>query len=137
GPNGGPTAVLTLNGPGGSYGTGLALADFLRANHIATVVERDAYCYSACAFAFLGGAAYSPQQTIGTYIDRVVEPGGIPGFHAPCKDEAAFLADMELRGVMEAQGGTRDNLSIMVRELVKWNVDPEVIFFMVGKGPDE
>lgn len=137
GPNGGPTAVLTLNGPGGSYGTGLALADFLRANHIATVVERDAYCYSACAFAFLGGAAYSPQQTIGTYIDRVVEPGGILGFHAPYKDEAAFLADMELRGVMEAQGGTRDNLSIMVRELVKWNVDPEVIFFMVGKGPDE
>ncbi|MDF2984099.1 MAG: hypothetical protein K0Q69_3871 [Devosia sp.] len=62
GPDGGATAVLTLNGPGGSYYEGLALADFLRANHIATVVERGSSCYSACAFAFLGGSAWSSQE---------------------------------------------------------------------------
>src|SRR5690606_30214794 len=55
---GGATAVLTMNGPGGDYYEGLALADFLRANHIATVVERGMKCYSACAFAFMGGSGY-------------------------------------------------------------------------------
>lgn len=38
---------------------------------------------------------------------------------------------------MAAQGQTRDSLAIMVKELVKWNVDPEVIFKMVGMGPDQ
>ena len=52
GPEGASTAVLTMNGPGGNYAEGLALADFLRENHIATVVERGMSCYSACAFAF-------------------------------------------------------------------------------------
>jgi hypothetical protein len=38
---------------------------------------------------------------------------------------------------MAAQGQTRDALALMVKELVKWNVDPEVLFKMVGMGPDE
>ncbi len=137
GPDGGATAVLTLNGPGGSYGEGLALADFLRANHIATVVERGAQCYSACAFAFLGGSAYSSQEGMGTYIDRMVEPGSVVGFHAPYSDENSFLEALQERGAMETQGETRDSLALMVKELVKWNVDPEVLFYMVGMGPDE
>jgi hypothetical protein len=137
GPDGMPTAVLTMNGNGGSYSEGLAMADFLRANHIATVVERGAVCYSACAFAFLGGSAYSSQDGVGAYIDRVVEPGSTVGFHAPYKNEDAFRAALEERGAMAAQGDTRDALSLMVKELVKWNVDPEVIFKMVGMGPDQ
>ncbi|MBN9310128.1 hypothetical protein [Devosia sp.] len=137
GPDGMPTAVLTMNGPGGSYVEGLALADFLREHHIATVVERGAYCYSACAFAFLGGSAWSSQEGMGTYIDRMVEPGSTVGFHAPYADEDSFRAAVEERGGMAAQGQTRDALSLMVKELVKWNVDPEVIFRMVGMGPDE
>ena len=137
GPDGGSTAVLTLSGPGGGYGVGLALADFLRANHIATVVERGAQCYSACAFAFLGGSGYSSQEGVGTYIDRMVEPGSVVGFHAPYADEASFLQALTDRGAMEAQGETRDSLALMVKELVKWNVDPEVLFYMVGMGPDE
>ena len=137
GPEGMPTAVLTMNGPGGSYYEGLKLADFLRANHIATVVERGMYCYSACAFAFLGGSAFSSQAGIGTYIDRMVEPGSSVGFHAPYADEQSFLAALEARGAMQAQGQTRDSLALMVKELVKWNVDPEVMFYMVGMGPDD
>jgi hypothetical protein len=137
GPNGGSTAVLTMNGPGGSYSEGLALADFLRANHIATVAERGAECYSACAFAFLGGSGYSTQDGVGTYVDRMVEPGSIVGFHAPYRNEANFRQAMEERGAMAAQGETRDSLSLMVRELVKWNVDPEVLYRMVGMGPNE
>lgn len=137
GPEGGATAVLTLNGPGGSYFEGLALADFLREHHIATVVERGMSCYSACAFAFLGGSGYSPQQGVGTYIDRMVEPGSIVGFHSPYADEESFTNALKERGAMAAQGDTRDALALMVKELVKWNVDPEVLFYMVGKGPDE
>src|SRR6218665_1877038 len=98
GPEGGSTAVVTLNGPGGSYGTGLDLADFFRANHITTVVERGAKCYSACAFAFLGGSGYSSDERTGTYIDRQIEPGAIVGFHAPYRDEASFLEALEQRG---------------------------------------
>lgn len=137
GPDGGATAVLTLNGPGGSYYEGLALADFLRANHIATVVERGSTCYSACAFAFLGGSGWSSQDGVGTYVDRMVEPGSIVGFHAPYADEASFTDALKERGAMAMQGQTRDSLALMVKELVKWNVDPEVIFRMVGMGPDE
>lgn len=137
GPEGGATALLTLNGPGGSYYEGLAIADYLRANHIATVVERGATCYSACAFAFLGGSGYSPQEGIGTYIDRMVEPGSIVGFHAPYADEENFTNAMKERGAMAVQGDTRNSLAVMVKELVKWNVDPEVLFYMVNMGPDE
>ena len=137
GPEGMPTAVLTMNGPGGSYAEGLALADFLRANHIATVVERGMKCYSACAFAFLGGSAWSSQEGIGTYIDRMVEPGSTVGFHAPYSDENSFLQALSDRGAMAAQGDTRNSLALMVKELVKWNVDPEVLFYMVGMGPDD
>ncbi|MBK8083851.1 MAG: hypothetical protein IPK28_08455 [Devosia sp.] len=57
GPDGGATAILTLRGEGGDYYEGLAIADFLRENHIATVVERGSFCYLACAFAFLGAPA--------------------------------------------------------------------------------
>ena len=95
GDRGGATAVLTLNGRGGSYGTGLQLADFLRDNHIATVVERDMKCYSACAFAFLGGSGWSSLSSVRTYIDRMVEPGSIVGFHAPYLDEASFFQDLD------------------------------------------
>lgn len=137
GPDGMPTAVLTMNGPGGSYSEGLAIADFLRENHIATVVERGMECYSACAFAFLGGSAWSSQEGVGTYIDRMVEPGSTVGFHAPYADEASFLAALEVRGAMATQGETRNSLALMVKELVKWNVDPEVMFYMVGMGPDD
>ena len=137
GPDGGATAILTLRGEGGDYYEGLAIADFLRENHIATVVERGSFCYSACAFAFLGGSGYSSQPGIGTYIDRMVEPGSTVGFHAPYRNEDAFLSALEQRGAMATQGDTRDSLALMVKELVRWNVDPEVLFRMVGMGPDQ
>ena len=137
GGDGGSTAVLTMNGPGGSYYEGLALADFIRANHITTVIERGMTCYSACAFAFLGGSGYSSMQRYGTYVDRQIEPGAILGFHAPYRDEASFLEALEQRGAGEVMTESRDSLSRMVRELVKWNVDPEIIHYMMGMGPDK
>ena len=135
--DGGATAVLTMNGPGGNYAVGLALADFLRANHIATVVERGMQCYSACAFAFLGGTGYSSFDRIGAYVDRMVEPGSIVGFHAPYFDEETLRAALEERSPTEIMGESRSSLSLMVKELVKWNVDPEIVFYMVDMGPEQ
>jgi hypothetical protein len=136
GPDGNSTAILTLSGPGGNYYEGLALADFLRQNHIATVVERGMSCYSACAFAFLGGSGYATVQGMGTYIDRQIEPGGIVGFHAPYRDEASFMEALQVRGAGEMMTESRDSLAVMVRELVKWNVDPEILSYMVGMAPE-
>lgn len=136
GPDGNSTAILTMNGPGGDYYEGLALADFVRQNHIATVVERGMKCYSACAFAFLGGSGYATVQGMGTYIDRQIEPGGIVGFHAPYRDEASFLEALEVRGAGEMMTEGRNSLAVMVRELVKWNVDPEILSYMVGMAPE-
>lgn len=137
GPDGGATAILTLDGPGGNYIEGLHLAQFLRDNHIATVVERGMECYSACAFAFLGGTGYSPQQGVGDFVDRMVEPGSTVGFHAPYYDAADFAKALEQEGGLQVQGYTRDDLSLMVAELVKWNVDPEIMSQFINKGPDQ
>jgi hypothetical protein len=135
GPDGGVTAILTLNGPGGVYVEGLALADFLRENHIGTVVERGMQCYSACAFAFLGGTGYSSQDGVGDFIVRMVEPGSIVGFHAPYYEAASFAAALAERGAIEAQADSRSDLALMVKELVKWDVDPEVIYYFMNMGP--
>jgi hypothetical protein len=135
-PEGRPTAVLTMFGEGGDYHEGLRLADFLRANNIATVVESGAYCYSACAFTFLGGTSYSTNRTIGQYVDRTIEPGAKVGFHAPYRDEAAIRQALLDRTPGDLLHESRGALSLMVKELVKWNVDPEIIHHMVDQGPD-
>ena len=131
------TAVVTLRGPGGDYHEGLALADYFRANNIATVVEKGAECYSACAFSFLGGTGYSSFDRIGAYIDRMIEPGGIVGFHAPYRDEASLRAALEARSATQVLGESRNSLSLMVKELIKWNVDPEIVHYMLNMGPDQ
>ncbi|RUT33105.1 hypothetical protein EMQ25_08255 [Arsenicitalea aurantiaca] len=134
---GSPTAVLTMNSPGGNYGTGLMLADFLRQNHIATMVERGMGCYSACAFAWLGGSGFATNEYVGTYIDRMIEPGGILGFHAPFRDEESLIAALSERSATEIMGESRNALALMIREVVKWNVDPEILHWMASMGPNE
>lgn len=137
GPDGGATAVLTLDGPGGDYLTGLIMAEVLRENQIATVVEGGMECHSACAFAFLGGTGYSSNPQIGNYVDRVIEPGGVVGFHAPYANNDALTAALQEHLPSEILDFNRTNLSLMVRELVRWNVDPEIVFYMVDMGPDQ
>lgn len=135
--DGGATAILSMQGPGGSYDEGLALAAYLRDNAIATVIQRGDVCASACAFAFLGGSGYSSQSGMGAYVDRTVEPGGNAAFHSPYFEEDAILAALEARGTSYVMDENRNVLSRMVKELVQWNVDPEIIHEMVSKGPSE
>jgi hypothetical protein len=134
---GGATAVVTLDSYGGNYLTGLALAEYFRAHRIATVVEASKVCYSACAFAFMGGTGWSGQDGIGLYVDRMIEPGGILGFHAP------YVASDQLDGLVaelglpDVLGGSREMIATMVEKLVGWNVDSQVIARMVGMGSEE
>jgi hypothetical protein len=132
-----PTAVLTLYGEGGHYYEGLALAHYLRANNIATVVESDTYCYSACAFTFLGGTSYSSDPGIGQYVDRVLEPGGVLGYHAPYAQEQDLQQALQTTPASELMQDNRVALSTMVKDLVTWNVDPEIIHHMLNQGPNE
>lgn len=134
---GGNCAVLTLRSPGGNYIEGLKLAQFLRDNRIATVIEAGSECYSACAFAFLGGTGYSSQDGIGVYVDRVVEPEAILGFHAPYFASDALDGLVAEFGLDEVLGASRDDISLMVRQLVNWNVDENILGYIVSMGPEE
>lgn len=135
--DGRPNAVLTLRSPGGDYAQGLALIEYLRENHIATWVQAGDYCYSACAFAFLGGTGYSSSEWIGAYVDRVAEPGSVVGFHAPYLPEDALAQIAESMGTGYLWDSSRSSLALMVEKLVQMNVDPTIIAIMVSMGPDQ
>lgn len=135
--DGGNCAIVSLESPGGNYIEGLRLAQFLRDNRIATVVETGAECYSACAFAFLGGTGYSTQEGIGVYVDRMVAPGAILGFHAPYFAPESLDGLVAQFGLDEVLGASRDDISLMVRQLVSWNVDENVLGYIVSMGPDQ
>lgn len=129
-------AVLTLSSEGGSYVEGLQIARALRELGIATWVESGDYCYSACAFAFLGGTGYA-QDTGGAFIDRTIEPGAILGFHAPYFASDGLDDLVAKFGVEEVLGGTRDNIALMIQELVHWNVDASVLSYITSMGADD
>lgn len=134
---GGNCAVMTFGSPGGSYREGLKLAQFMRENRIATIIEDGASCYSACAFAFLGGTGYSTQSGVGVYVDRTVEPGGILGFHAPYFAPDSLDGLVAEYGLDEVLGASRDDISLMIQQLVSWNVDENVLAYIVSMGPDQ
>lgn len=136
-PDGSNCAVVTLNSPGGNYSEGLRLAALMRERAIATVVEETAQCYSACAFAFLGGSGYSSQKGVGFYIDRMIEPGGILGFHAPYFAPDSLDGLVAQYGLDDVLGASREDISLMVQQLVDWNVNPNALSHIVRMGPSE
>ena len=130
-------AVLTLDSGGGNYVEGLEIAHFLRKNAIASWITNGSECFSACAFAFLGGSGYSSWRTTGAYIDRTIEPGAVLGFHAPFFTPDS-LGDLVARhGVEEVLGGNRDSIALMIEQLVHWNVDPTVLSRITEMGPQD
>lgn len=72
--------TLTMDSLGGSFSEAIKLMDMFGRVKIATRVAKDASCLSACAVAFMGG-----NRVIANVhsINRIVEPGGRLGFHAP------------------------------------------------------
>ncbi|MFN0217817.1 MAG: hypothetical protein ACKVP4_03265 [Hyphomicrobium sp.] len=80
---GGESTRLCLNSPGGDYYEGLSMIwMMLRRTNVATIVDRGAECFSACAFMFLAGN--TPASEDGEMApDRTLDAGGTLGFHAP------------------------------------------------------
>lgn len=75
--------TLCLNSLGGNYDEALKMImAVLKHTNIATVVDRGAECYSACAFLFLSGNAQASED--GELApDRTMDVGATLGFHAP------------------------------------------------------
>ena len=74
---------LCLNSLGGNYDEALKLiTTVLKHTNVATVVDRGAECYSACAFLFLAGNAQRSED--GELApDRTLDVRATLGFHAP------------------------------------------------------
>ena len=134
---GGNCAVFTLTSEGGNYVEGLLMAHFFRENAIATWVKTGSHCYSACAFAFLGGSGRSFAPTTGAYIDRTIEPGATLGFHAPYATSEALGDLVAQYSVEEVLGANRESIALMIQELVYWNVDDGVLARITNMGADE
>lgn len=130
-------AVLTLNSVGGNYLEGLEIAQFLRKNAIASWVSSGSGCFSACAFAFLGGTGYSSWRTTEAYIDRTIEPGAVLGFHAPFFAPESLDELVARHGIEEVLGGSRASIAVMIEQLVQWNVDPTVLSRITRMGPED
>jgi hypothetical protein len=134
---GGNCAVFTLTSEGGNYVEGLEIARFFRAHAVATWVKTGSYCYSACAFAFLGGSGHSSWPATGDYIDRTIEPGATLGFHAPYVAADSLGELVAQYGVEDVLGGNRESIALMIQELVRWNVDKSVLAHIANMGADD
>jgi hypothetical protein len=84
---------LCLNSVGGNYDEALKLITVvLKHTNVATVINRGAECYSACAFVFLSGNAQRSED--GELApDRTLDVGATLGFHAPYLKAAGTGAD--------------------------------------------
>lgn len=137
GQDGDNCAVVTMDSPGGNYVEGLMMAEFFRANAIATLVQTGSECHSACAMAFMGGSGRSGDRNVGAYVDRTVEPGGLVGFHAPYFQNELVEQLIVEYGTETVLGSSRDLIADMVENIVQWNVDQQVIAQMIAMGPNE
>ncbi|MFK7870811.1 MAG: hypothetical protein AB8B58_16425 [Roseobacter sp.] len=81
--------VLSLDSGGGELTAGIELSDVIRKRNIATLIEADAKCLSACAVAFMAGYEHleesEPQRM------RFVQWPGRLGFHRPFIDQSLAL----------------------------------------------
>ncbi|MEI9900001.1 MAG: hypothetical protein WDN31_07475 [Hyphomicrobium sp.] len=97
---------LCLSSLGGSYDEALKMIKvLLKQTNIATVVDRGAECYSACAFLFLAGNTQASED--GELApDRTMDVGATLGFHAPylptpmASGDIAAIAETYRSGVL-------------------------------------
>ncbi|EBA06365.1 hypothetical protein [Sagittula stellata] len=77
--------TICLDSPGGSLAEGIRLARFFSDSKTITAVARDTRCESACAVAFLGGAAntYYADTFTDRKTRRILHPTARLGFHSP------------------------------------------------------
>lgn len=77
---------VCFNSSGGSFLEALAIAEILLVKGKGSAVGKGMICESACALAFLAGSQHSSASLpsgVNKYLDRVVHPLGLLGFHSP------------------------------------------------------
>jgi len=104
-----PKAIVVLAGPGGVVAAGTQIGEIIRMRGYQTVVFGGHYCASACALAWLGGAA------------RYMEPSAKIGFHA-----AQDIRSGEVSGFGNALVGAYLN---------RLGLPEEAIFYITAAGP--
>ncbi len=72
---------LSLDSPGGNYGTALKIIEQME-SYTPTIVQSGRRCLSACALIFMAGMGNEDAA----YANRVMEPGATIGFHRPYLD---------------------------------------------------
>ncbi len=129
GANSSPT--VCLDSQGGSFLGGLELSRLFMSEGVSTYLRRTDECFSACAIAFLGGSSWGDFR----HTSRVVEPGGVLGFHAPFLIPPQGTYDHHT--VAEAARTT----VVVIRELLEHRVslkisDSFILNFLLDTSPE-
>lgn len=126
-------AIVLLNSVGGDYREGLALAHLFRDRLVSTVVPSGARCLSACAIAFLGGAAAGEEG--GTANSRSMALDAELGFHAPYLRTSGQLLTEE--AVLNAYDHAIRTVTDFVRSAAAFDISADVAADMMTPQRDE
>lgn len=110
---------LTLNSPGGSVMDALEIGRAIRAADIATAVETDAICLSACPYLLAGG------------VERSVDEGAMVGVHQHYFGESTVLP--AFMAVEDVQRGQAE----VMEYLVEMDLDPLLMRHAMATPPNE
>ena len=80
---------IALNSPGGVLTEGVRLGEAFRDHVVTTIVLNGQSCESACAVAYLGGAA---AYAVSLATERLLQPGARLGFHGIAVPDGAMAA---------------------------------------------
>lgn len=134
--------VISLNSDGGDFYEGLKLSDTIAKFAVATYVGAGDRCLSSCALAFLGGRTVF-LRGLAPVPARFVHAGAVLGFHSPFSDLPAAIQipdgtplTQDLGGQMALQfyGQAQSAINEIARRMEAWNLAPDFVFRMLGKG---
>lgn len=133
--------VVSFDSPGGSYEEGLALSDTIQKYSAATYVGAGDSCLSACALAWLGGR----RQTIRAVMwqpSRYLHVDAELGFHAPFNREyPEGVGNLGQAGIELVANLfydlARESIRDIQARMSDWQVRPEFVVEMLGRGPEE
>jgi hypothetical protein len=124
---------VCLDSQGGLLIEGVTLARMFRANIVGTIVQRNGTCLSACAVAFMGGAAYD-DVTVPPFPDRVMHPTAKLGFHAPSLRVPKGRYNAEV--VAEAYATALESMAVLQRELLRLDFPVSLATLMLDTPPE-
>lgn len=131
-------ATAELSSRGGDVFEALKIGYIFREFRIATLVRKGDVCLSACALAFLGGAA--GQSSSDVEPSRTIELGGQVGFHNVALYYEALHASAEgdrRRVVTEGFDLALGGSSMIIRFAVDMDIDPRFVARLLGRPTDQ